>query len=209
MRRAANLLGTGLIVVGVAILAYVGVQYWQNRAPASPHWNAAQKSQGSRIAAAYSGRQKVAIPKSLVRAAPAGSEPALRMVIPKIGVDAPVVQTAPVSGVWEVADWSVGHLSTTPNPGGLGNGAYSAHDDIKGEIFKRLGELSPGDQILLYTQHSVYTYAVTNELTVDPSDVSVLAPTKSSTVTLISCVPYWVDTQRLIIKGVLKSRSSV
>jgi sortase A len=129
------------------------------------------------------------------------------MVIPKIEVDAPVMQTPPDGGVWQVADWSVGHLSTTPNPGVAGNGAYAAHDDIKGEIFKRVGELTPGDKILIYTRHAVVTYAVIRQITVDPSNISPLNPTTQPTVTLISCAPYWVDTQRLIVQAVEKTRT--
>src|SRR5207302_7467032 len=113
----------------------------------------------------------------------------------------------PVNGVWEVADWAVGHLTTTPDPGAPGNLALSAHDDIKGEVFKRLDELRPGDQILLYTRHAVYSYTVTTQQAVDPSDVSVLDPTTRPTVTMITCTPYWVDTQRMIVQGVLKSRA--
>jgi len=212
MRRAINLASSLLMVGGIALLVYAGVSYERSRVatPASPHWSVKQREQGRLLVRKLSGHQKVAIPKKLSRhLGPAGAEPAMRIVIPKIGVDAPVVQTMPADGVWEVADWAVGHLATTPNPGAAGNAAYSAHDDIKGEVFKRLGELSPGDVLRFYTPHSVYTYVVTNQLTVDPSDVSVLNPTRSSTVTLISCAPYWVDTQRIVVQGVLKSRSAV
>ncbi len=101
----------------------------------------------------------------------------------------------------------MGHLSTTPNPGVSGNGAYAAHDDIKGEIFKRLGELAPGDKIMLYSHRSVVTYLVTRQITVDPSNISPLNPTTQPTITLISCAPYWVDTQRLIVQAVETTRS--
>jgi sortase A len=150
----------------------------------------------------------VAVPKGLLAGNYVG-EAATRIVIPKIGVDAPVVNTPPTGGIWIVADWAVGHLSTTPNPGQAGNMALSAHDDIKGEIFKRLGELQPGDAIILYTRHERYTYLVTSQSAVDPSDVAVLNPTKEATVTLITCTPYWVDSQRLIVQGLLKARTAV
>jgi sortase A len=129
-------------------------------------------------------------------------------VIPKIAVDAPVVETPPQDGVWPVPDWAVGHLTTTPNPGAAGNDALSAHDDIKGELFKRIGELRPGDVVRLFTQHAVYTYIVTSQQTVDPYDTSVLDSTQQATVTLISCTPYWVDTQRIVVQAVLKSQAA-
>lgn len=210
MQKIVSAAGAILVIAGVALLAYAGYAYLHPASGKTPTWSASQKKAGQQIARRYSGQQKVSIPKRLSSTSvPAGKEPATRMVIPSIAVDAPVVQTAPVGGVWAVADWAVGHLSTTPNPGAAGNAAYSAHDDIKGEIFKRVGELKPGDLISLYTRHEVYKYAVTSQLVVDPSDISVLNPTRNSTITLISCTPYWVDTQRLIIHAVLKSVSAV
>ncbi|MBV9279093.1 MAG: class D sortase, partial [Chloroflexi bacterium] len=162
-----------------------------------------------RLARTLAHHQKIAVPKGPVAANLVGREPATRIVIPKIAVDAPVVETPPADGVWEVADWAVGHLTTTPQPGSPGNMALSAHDDIKGEIFKRLDELRPGDEIRLYTRHEVYSYIVTNQQVVDPSDIAVLAPTAAPTVTLISCTPYWVDTQRLVVQATLKMHAAV
>lgn len=212
MRRTVNLLSSLLMVAGIALLLYAAWSYRQSRVTtaATPHWSRVEREQARRLASQLQHHQTVAIPRSAAaRLGPPGAEPATRIVIPRIGVNAPVVQTMPTNGVWDVADWAVGHLATTPNPGGLGNAAYSAHDDIKGEIFKRLGELKPGDVVRLYTAHAAYNYVVTNQLTVDPSDISVLDPTRNSTVTLISCTPYWVDTQRIIIQGVLKSRAAI
>jgi LPXTG-site transpeptidase (sortase) family protein len=207
MRTTIRIIGSLLTAGGVALLALVAVRYVHNtNPPKTLHWSAAQRATGSHLASQLSHKQRFATPRQIAAVQP-GVDPATRMAIPKIEVDAPVVQTPPVGGVWEVADWSVGHLSTTPNPGVAGNGAYAAHDDIKGEIFKRLNELVPGDKIELYTRHSVVTYIVTRQLTVDPSNIAPLNPTNLPTVTLISCAPYWVDTQRLIVQAVEKSRS--
>jgi LPXTG-site transpeptidase (sortase) family protein len=203
VNKIASVIGSLLVLSGLALLAYVGLSYARTLSGGRDTGSHAQQATGKRLAARLGGHQKVAIPRA-TRPVPAG-EPALRMVIPKIGVDSRVVQTLPQGGIWTVADWTVGHLSTTPGPGLAGNGAYAAHDDIKGEIFKRLGELGPGDVIELYTAHTVYRYVVVGQQTVDPSDVAVLAPTRTSTITLVSCAPYWVDTNRLIVKAELKS----
>jgi LPXTG-site transpeptidase (sortase) family protein len=206
--RLLSGLGTLLVSAGVAILIYIGVTYAQASPQHARTWSALQQVSGRRLASRLSGHQTVAVPKRLYRRAlPAPGEPAVRMVIPKIRVDSPVVQTAPLNGVWNVADWAVGHLTSTPNPAESGNGAYAAHDDIKGELFKRLGELAPGDQVIVYTAHAVNTYVVVGQQAVDPSNTSVLAATKQPTITLITCTPYWVDTQRLIVQAVLKSRA--
>jgi LPXTG-site transpeptidase (sortase) family protein len=207
MRTVIRIIGSVVTAGGAALLAYVAVTYYRgNSHPAAHHWTATQRATGSHLASQLSHGHAFAAPHEIAAVQPR-NDPATRMVIPKIEVDAPVVQTPPVAGVWEVADWSVGHLSTTPNPGVAGNGAYAAHDDIKGEIFKRINELAPGDKILMFTHHAVVTYVVTKQLTVDPSNLAPLNPTAQPTITLISCAPYWVDTQRLIVQAREKSRS--
>jgi LPXTG-site transpeptidase (sortase) family protein len=209
MRRALNIGGTALMVAGIITLIYVAVSYIREGSVSAPGWGMSQQQQGKELASKLAKHQKLAIPKNLQHTVAPGSEQALRIAIPKISVNSPVVQSNPTNGVWDVADWAVGHLTTTPNPGAAGNGAYSAHDDIKGEIFKRLGELTPGDEVLLYTKHAVYTYTVDKQLTVDPSDIKVLDPTRLATISLITCTPYWIDTQRLVVQAVLKSARSV
>lgn len=220
MKKFVSALGSVMVLGGMMLLAYVAFAF-VHRQPvaASRRWTAAQMFTAHKLARELAVHQQLRVQqpsrvhkkKAVVAARNSsyafmpGSEPALRIIIPKIHVDAPVVQTAPIQGVWEVADWAVGHLTTTPDPGAAGNGAYSAHDDIKGELFKRIGELAPGDSIQLRTRHALYTYSVVNQQTVDPTNIHPLDPTTNATVTLISCYPYWVDTQRTIIQGVLKS----
>jgi LPXTG-site transpeptidase (sortase) family protein len=205
MNRLVSGLGGLLILTGIGILAYIGVTYARQSNVSVPGWSSGQHQTGNRIKTHLGGKQEVGLPS--VKGSTRG-DPAIRMAIPKIGVDSRIAQTAPSRGVWEVADWAVGHLTTTSNPGDQGNGAYAAHDDIKGELFKRLAELSPGDGVILYTKHATYRYSVVDQKIVDPSDIAVLNPTRQPTITLISCTPYWVDTQRLIVQAVLKSTSS-
>lgn len=207
-----NVVGVVLTILGIGVLAYAGVTYLRQppTAASGPHWTTAQQQRGKKLARQLAKHQRVQIPSRLSSASlpPAGAERATRLVIPKIAVDTRVIETPPTSGVWPVADWAAGHLTTTPNPGVPGNMALSAHDDIKGEIFKRIGELSPGDTILVYTPHAVYKYVVTGQKTVDPSDVAVLDPTRTPTLTLVTCSPYWVDSYRLIVQAALKSRAA-
>ena len=121
MRTTIRIIGSLLTAGGVALLAFVAITYFGTaNAPKALHWSAAQRAAGNHLASQLSHRQTFAAPRQIAAVQP-GSDPATRMVIPKIEVDAPVVQTPPVGGVWQVADWSVGHLSTTPNPGVAGN----------------------------------------------------------------------------------------
>ncbi len=124
-------------------------------------------------------------------------EQAIRIQIPAIGVDAPVVQ----GDGWEQLKKGVGQHIGSANPGEKGNVVLSAHNDIYGEIFRHLDQLRPGDQIILYTQQKAYTYTVTETHIVEPTDVHWMAPTDAPVVTLISCYPYMVDKQRIIVRA--------
>ena len=133
---------------------------------------------------------------------PTGSpQQGIRIQIPAIKVDAPVVQ----GDSWEQLKKGVAQHLGTPNPGESGNIVFSAHNDIFGEIFRHLDQLQPGDVISLYTSARQYTYVVTGTQIVAPTRVEVMAPTANAVVTLISCYPYLIDNQRIVVSAVLQN----
>jgi len=133
-----------------------------------------------------------------------GPEQAIRVQIPRIKVDAPIVQ----GDGWEQLKKGVGQHIGSANPGKTGNVVLSAHNDIFGEIFRDLDRLQAGDEIILFTNQRAYTYAVVDSQIVEPISVEFMAPTEQPTVTLISCYPYLVDDQRIVITARLLSGSS-
>ena len=124
-----------------------------------------------------------------------GPEQAVRIQIPAIHVDAPVVQ----GDGWEQLKKGVGQHIGTFNPGEEGNIVLSAHNDIFGEIFRDLEKLQPGDIITLFTSQRTYTYVITSSKIVEPTQVEVMAQTTTATLTLVSCYPYRVDDMRIAI----------
>ena len=129
-----------------------------------------------------------------------GPEAPSRIVIPSIGVDALVVK----GDSWEQLKLGVGHHLNSANPGERGNMVLSAHNDIYGEIFRRLDDLEFGDDVVVYAGEQPYRYVVTAKQIVEPTEVSVLAPTTKPVVTLISCYPYMVDTHRIVVVAELQ-----
>ena len=125
----------------------------------------------------------------------AAPDQAIRIQIPAIEIDAPVVQ----GDGWEQLKKGVGQNVGTTNPGQNGNVVLSAHNDVYGELFRYLDKLAPGDQVILYTQQRQYVYVVDRTAVVEPTAVEVMASTGSPTVTLISCYPYLVDKQRIVV----------
>ncbi len=123
-----------------------------------------------------------------------------RIQIPAINVDAQIVQ----GDSWEQLKKGVGHHIGTANPGERGNLVLSAHNDVFGEIFRHLDQLEPGDEIVIYSGAQRYRYTVSQQRLVAPTQVEVMAPTNEPSVTLISCYPYLVNNQRIVVSGQLR-----
>ncbi len=131
---------------------------------------------------------------------PAASQP-IRLQIPALDLDAPVV----VGDGWEQLKKGVGWHAGSGLPGEPGNVVLSAHNDIYGELFRYLDQLRPGDRVVVYTNQRAFTYVVTDTQIVAPTRVEVMAPTEEPIVTLISCYPYLVDNQRIVVRARLQS----
>ena len=121
--------------------------------------------------------------------------PATRIVIPKINVDAPIVEGV----AWEDLKKGVGHLPSSAQPGERGNLYLAAHNDIFGEIFRNLDELEKGDAFFIYAGKAKYRYVVNEKRIINPTDVEVMLPTTKPVVTLQTCHPYLIDTHRLVV----------
>ena len=129
-----------------------------------------------------------------------GPEQALGIQIAALGISAPIVQ----GDDWEALKRGVGQHIGSANPGQNGNLVLTGHNDIYGEVFRELDVLQPGDEIEIFTATKSYTYVVTETLIVEPTFVDVMEPTSNATLTLISCYPYRVDTQRIAVMAELQ-----
>lgn len=120
----------------------------------------------------------------------------LRVIIPDIGVDHSIVQ-----GVdWNALQQGVGQLPNGITPDdATGNVVLAAHNDIYGEIFRHLDDLAIGTQFQIQTRSGIYTYTVRDKQIVDPDAVHVMESQGRPMATLISCYPYQVNNQRIVI----------
>ena len=60
-------------------------------------------------------------------------------------------------------------------------------------------EVKVEDEITLYAGEQPYHYTVRATRIVEPDDVSVVGPTSTPILTLLTCYPYMVDTQRFVV----------
>jgi sortase A len=131
-----------------------------------------------------------------------GPEQPQRLDLPSIGkTNLPVVE----GDGWDQLRQGVGHHIGSANPGTTGNVVLSAHNDMFGELFRDLDRLQPGDAAVLYTATQKFTYRVVRIQIIEPTDITVLSPTGRPTLTLISCYPYMIDNQRIVVTAELES----
>jgi sortase A len=100
---------------------------------------------------------------------------------------------------WEQLKKGAGHHIGSANPGERGNCFISGHNDIYGEIFRYLPDVQVGDEITVYAGEQPYRYTVRATRVVEPDDVSVMYPTSAPILTLLTCYPYMIDTQRFVV----------
>lgn len=179
----------------------VMVVEWQSPTPVSTAPTSAALPTGSPTSSATARATRV--PSATATAVPTRPTPAstpesptgVRFAIPAIGVDAPMVE----GDSWDMLKNNIGHRIGSAWPGERGNVVISAHNDVHGAIFKDLGKLQPGDEVLAYTPQGVYRYEVVSSQIVLPTDVSVIEPTDEPILTMITCYPPLVDTHRLVV----------
>jgi sortase A len=170
------------MVVGVALLGYVGSEYWaMHREQQALHKRWEQQQNASAVPVA--------------NAAATNDDGLTRVVIPKISLDL-IVEEGTNHKALRLGP---GHLQNTPAPGELGNSVLSAHRDT---FFRHIYELAKGDEIQVRRQGHTYVFEVTGKKIVEPDDLSVVKNTADARLTLITCYPtYYIGPapERLIV----------
>lgn len=153
--------------------------------------------------------------------APAGTEAVgdrpLRLRIPAIGLDAPVVPTGLIAQeeggrtliTWEApGGFAAGWLVTSAVPGQGDNVVLIGHHNIAGMVFKDLHRLRPGHRIQVETRRRVYVYEVVarhlllekgQPLEIRQRHLQWILPTGEERLTLVTCWPPTGNTHRLIV----------
>ena len=125
--------------------------------------------------------------------------------IPAIGLEHTVYE-----GVWlTVLDHGPGHWPGSAMPGQRGNSVFPGHRVTHSHPFRDLDLIAPGDEITFLTTDGAFTYEVTGTQIVLPTDIWVIDPTPTATVTLIACHPKGSARERIVVKGDLVRAVSV
>lgn len=121
--------------------------------------------------------------------------------IPSIGIkDAPIFDrgTDAHGNMLIAQGYSVTHFAFSSRMGS-GNAVLYGHDDIEGSIFAHLADLRPGDEVHVSTPDGARIYRVIERRIVSATAIEILNPTSDVRLTIFTCWPTWVDTQRVVI----------
>ena len=131
----------------------------------------------------------------------AGDEMMGSVEIPKINIKIPIYHTTEE----DVLNKGAGHLegSSLPVGGANTHAVISAHRGLpSASLFTDLDQMKVGDHFLLHVLDETLCYEVDKISVVKPEDTSALAVENGQDlVTLLTCTPYGVNTERLLVRG--------
>ena len=131
----------------------------------------------------------------------AGDEMMGIVEIPKIDIKLPIYHTTDE----DVLKQAAGHLegSSLPIGGKSTHAVISAHRGLpSASLFTDLDQLEEGDHFLIHVLNETLSYEVDKISVVKPEETSSLAVEEGKDlVTLLTCTPYGVNTERLLVRG--------
>ncbi len=204
------MLGEVLVTLGVVVLLFVGyLLVWTNVSAGQAQAAVLDQIERDWARGPVSGSNRAGA-GSAAAGRPARGEGFARMYVPRLRDS--VWGTPVVEGV-TLPDLArgIGHYPQTALPGRVGNFAVAAHRATHGEPFRDIDRLRVGDLVVVETVQDWYTYRLTEDAIVNPTDVAVIAavpgkpgaePTRRL-ITLTTCDPRWGSTHRWIWWGML------
>lgn len=122
-----------------------------------------------------------------------------RIEIPKIGLDHKVMHGISLRNI----DHGPSHWPGTPLPGENGNTVFAGHRTTHSKPFRRIHELTPGDEIFFTVAGVRSRYTVTGHEIVTPDRVDIVNPTPTPTATLFACHPPGSARYRYVVRAAL------
>ncbi len=106
------------------------------------------------------------------------------LTIPALNRKLPILQG---TGVKEL-EKGVGHFTQSVLPGEEDNCVLSGHRET---VFRKIGNLKIGDQLIVQTAAGTFTYEVNERRIVHEDDKTVIVPTNHAVLTMTTCYPFY------------------
>lgn len=190
----------------------VQVERFSVRVPIDPRQTEAQAQPTPQAAAAAP--TQAARADQTAPTADSAFRPITRVAIRSISLDAPAVPAGLVERdgavTWSVPPFKIGHAEDTAGAGGKGNAVLVGHVTSRslGNVFEHLHDVGVGETVQVFSGEQPFVYRVVSVKTVSRNDVSVVKPTPTPSLTMITCTGTWLPlvsdfTQRVVVRAEL------
>jgi sortase A len=106
-----------------------------------------------------------------------------KLKIPKLKQIIPIIEGADEDELKK----GVGHFFQSVLPGERNNSVLSGHRDT---VFRQLGKLKIGDELITETSAGTFTYIIRKTRIVHKDDKTVIVPTEQAVLTVTTCYPF-------------------
>jgi sortase A len=226
--KVVGVFGELLITAGVFVLLFLGWQLWWNSivltneqasdaTSLADDWKLPVVTGTTPTPAPAPPAGEPAAPVNYgdpaVMGAPSAGEDFAILYVPRFGADFKRTIAEGVDPQSVLNKGGAGHYEDTQMPGEVGNFAVAAHRDGWGSAFIKINELQIGDPIYVETQDGWYTYRYRDTEYVTPYGVGVIDPVPQvegatavdRLITLTSCNPLYIASERIIAYGAFES----
>lgn len=144
-----------------------------------------------------------AVAKQYTADSPRGKSIPVKVTIHSVGIDSPVYETGMNGNIPATIENGASYFSESPLPGEKGNSIIYAHNWKN--LFGPLVSVKPGDEVkVVYADGSSKIFEIEYVSVVDPSESTIIAPSKDARVTLYTCTGLF-DSKRFVAVALLKS----
>ena len=195
VRAVLRFVASVLIVSGVLMLSDAGATLlWQEPVSAL----LADRQQGKLEEALASPKQR----KRVIERKPLPGDSIGKIVLPSLDRELYVIEGTDLNDLRK----GPGHYADTPLPGERGTVAIAGHRTTYGAPFRKVDDLSKGDEIRVEMPYGRFTYRVEKTKIVDPTDLSVKDKVGYDRLVLTACHPLYSAAQRIVVFARLQSR---
>lgn len=105
------------------------------------------------------------------------------LTMPALNLKIPIIQGTSAKSLKK----GIGHFTQSVLPGENDNCVVSGHRET---VFRQLGRLKLGDQLIVQTSAGTFTYKVNGLRIVHADDRTVIVPTEQAVLTMTTCYPF-------------------
>jgi sortase A len=177
-----TVLSLGFMVLGIGCISWAMFSIWAQSDYSIPTTPPGFTAEGVNVQSDLS----LVLPtpdKTLYPVYPAEGDNIGSLTISALKLKLPILQG---TGVKELKK-GVGHFIQSVLPGEEDNCVFSGHNDT---VFRQIGNLKIGDQLIVQTSAGTFTYEVNGTRIVHEDDKTVIVPTNHAVLTMTTCYPF-------------------